>query len=76
MVPTFAENCLRQSRHFHIFRLRRNECLVLLQRGQIAPSGQRICAMNSTQMAGSSKYRVASSRLLGNGFEFSTVKLL
>lgn len=41
MVPTLAENCLRQSLHFQILRDSRNVTLLELQCTHSTPSGQR-----------------------------------
>ena len=46
IVPTFTENCFLQPLQNHIRRVRRNECSVLLQRGQITlrPGQRRLTA--------------------------------
>src|SRR5579864_527545 len=72
MVPTLAENCFLQARHFHRRRVERKVASAASQRGHFTtPSGQRSRATNARLVSGSEKKVTASSRLAGEAFEAS-----
>src|SRR5580693_2836320 len=66
IVPTLTENCLWQSRHFHISRVLRNDSRRRRHFGQKGPYGQRTLATASTQVWGSEKNRMASNKPLSS----------
>src|SRR5208283_2744145 len=67
IVPTLAENCFLQSRHFHSLRVARNAVLDLWQQGQTTlPSGQRTDAMKFNAVSASAKYLIAPDSVSGN----------
>src|SRR3954447_13611203 len=68
IVPTLTEYCFLQALHFQTRRVVRYEYLVLPQRGQTGPSGQRKRATYSVATSRSEKWRIASSRLVGSSF--------
>lgn len=53
MVPTLAENCFLQARHFHRRRVDRKDSSLASQRGQVTPCGQRSLTMKARQLSGS-----------------------
>src|SRR5438309_7910 len=65
-VPTLAENCLSQSRHFQTRRVFRNAAFLDSHAGHIGcPSGQRNPANTVKATSGSAKYRIAPSSEVG-----------
>src|SRR5579864_8911114 len=69
MVPTLAENCFLQARHFHRRRVARKVACASWQRGHFTtPSGQRSRATNARLVSGSEKKLTASRRVSGTWF--------
>jgi hypothetical protein len=64
MVPTLTENCFRQSRHFQIIRVLRNDNLLDSQPGHIGPEGHFALETVSKQNIGSEKHSMASIKPL------------
>src|SRR5262245_21070912 len=66
MVPTLAENCFLQARHFHRRRVERKDGSGAWQRGQVTlPSGQWSLATKFKAISESLKNSIASSRVSG-----------
>src|SRR5580693_7195197 len=72
IVPTLAENCFLQERHFQIRRVDRKDGSGALQRGQVMlPSGQCSLATKVRLTSGSLKNSIASSSVSGAPFRVS-----
>src|SRR5216684_550854 len=65
IVPTLTENCFLQSRHFHISRVVKKDSRFDAQRGHAGPSAHRSFAMKFTQVRGSEKCLMTSTKVCG-----------